>query len=121
MQIGEDGTMSLEVRISRYKPIKCIYCGEISNYKHITHYCDCDSEWIPFFEFVGYFKTDKDNNIVKLNMYGDDMYLSKEQTVNLIRFLKKWYKFDSDISFNIMHMVEDAMFDDDIIAISAIW
>ena len=54
-------------------------------------------------------------------MYGDDMYLSKEQKVNLIRFLKKWYKFDSDISINIMHMVEDTMFDDDIIAISAIW
>ena len=54
-------------------------------------------------------------------MYGDDMYLSKEQTVNLIKFLKKWYKFDSDISINIMHMVEDTMFDDDVIAISAIW
>ena len=113
--------MSLEVRISRYKPTKCIHCGEVSNYKYITHYCDCDSEWIPFFEFVGYFKTDKDDNIVKLNMYGDDMYLSKEQTVNLVRFLKKWYKFDSDISINIMHMVEDTMFDDDVIAISAIW
>ena len=36
--------MSLEVRISRYKPIKCIHCGEVSNYKYITHYCDCDSE-----------------------------------------------------------------------------
>ena len=113
--------MSLEVRISRYKPTKCIHCGEVSNYKHITHYCDCDSEWIPFFEFVGYFKTDEDDNIVKLNMYGDDMYLNKEQTVNLVRFLKKWYKFDSDISINIMHMVEDTMFDDDVIAISAIW
>ena len=54
-------------------------------------------------------------------MYGDDMYLSKYQSFNLIRFLKKWYKFDIDISINIMHMVEDAMFDDDVIAISAIW
>ena len=121
MQIGENRNMSLEVRISRYKPIKCIHCGEVSNYKHITHYCDCDNEWVQFFEFVGYFKTDEDDNIVKLNMYGDDMHLSKEQTVNLVRSLKKWYKFDSDISINIMHMVEDAMFDDDIIAISAIW
>ena len=48
-------------------------------------------------------------------------HLSKEQTVSLVRFLKKWYKFDSDISINIMHMVEDTMFDDDVIAISAIW
>ena len=54
-------------------------------------------------------------------MYGDDMYLSKDQTVNLVRFLKKWYKFDSGISINRMHVIEDAMFDDDVIAISAIW
>lgn len=72
-----------------------------------------------FFESVGYFKTDDDDNIIKLDMYGDRMYLTKEQTVELVRFLKKWYKFDSDISINIMHMVEDALFDGDVITISA--
>lgn len=41
--------MALEVEIDRYKPVKCIHCGEVSDYKYITHYCDCDSEWIPFF------------------------------------------------------------------------
>lgn len=113
--------MALEVEIGRYKPIKCAHCGETSNYKHITHYCDCDSEWIPFFESVGYFKTDVDGDIVKLNMYGDRMYLTKEQVIELIKFLKKWYKFDSDKSINIMHMAEDAMFDEDVVTISAIW
>ena len=113
--------MALEIRISRYKAIKCRHCGEVSDYKYITHYCDCDSEWIPFFESVGYFRTDDDGNIMKLNMYGDDMYLTKDQTINLIKFLKKWYKYDSNVSVNIMHMAEDALFDEDVIAINAIW
>lgn len=114
--------MALEIRISRYKPIKCIHCGEVSDYKYIVHYCDCDSEWIPFFESVGYFKTDdEDGNIIKLNMYGDDMYLTKDQTINLIKFLKKWYKYKSDVSIHIMQMAEDALFDEDVIAINAIW
>ena len=120
MQIGE-GIMALEVEIGRYKPVKCIHCGEVSDYKHVTHRCDCDNEWIPFFESVGYFKTDEDDNIIKLDMYGDRMYLTKEQTIELVKFLKKWYKFNSDISINIMHMVEDAMFDGDVITISATW
>ena len=113
--------MALEVEIGRYKPVKCIHCEEVSDYKHITHYYDCDSEWIPFFESVGYFKTDDDDNIIKLDMYGDRMYLAKEQTIELVKFLKKWYKFDSDISINIMHMVEDALFDGDAITIDATW
>lgn len=114
--------MALEIRISRYKAIKCRHCGEVSDYKYITHYCDCDSEWIPFFESVGYFKTDdEDGNIIKLNTYGDDMYLTKDQTVNLVKFLKKWYKYNSDVSINIMQMAEDALFNEDVIAINAIW
>ena len=113
--------MALEIRISRYKPIKCVHCGEISDYKYIIHRCDCDSEWIPFFKDVGYFKIDEDGNIIKLNMYGDDMYLTKDQTINLVKFLKKWYKCDTDVSIKMMHMVEDALFDGDVIAIRAIW
>lgn len=113
--------MALEIRISRYKAIKCIHCGEVSDYRYITHYCDCDSEWIPFFKSVGYFKTDEDGNIMKLNMYGDDMYLTKDQTINLVKFLKKWYKYNSDVSIHIMQMAEDALFDEDVIAINAIW
>ena len=113
--------MALEIRISRYKAIKCRHCGEVSDYKYITHYCDCDSEWISFFESVGYFRTDDDGNIMKLNMYGDDMYLTKDQKINLVKFLKKWYKYNSDVSIHIMHMVEDALFDEDVIAINAIW
>ena len=111
--------MSLEVRISRYKPTKCIHCGEISNYKHITHYCDCDSEWIPFFEFVGYFKTDEDNNIVKLNMYGDDMYLSKEQISELIKFIDR--NLELYMARDIYRMVETARVHDDKIIINADW
>ena len=49
------------------------------------------------------------------------MYLTKEQTIELVKFLKKWYKFNSDISINIMHMVEDALFDGDAITIDATW
>ena len=74
-----------------------------------------------FFESVEYFKTDDDDNIIKLDMYGDRMYLTKEQTIELVKFLKRWYKFDSDISINIMHMVEDALFDGDVITIDATW
>lgn len=111
--------MSVDVRVSAERPIKCPHCGEIVHYITIIDETSGGDIWLKFLENIGYYAP-YDEALGDRNWphYAETMILTDDQVKKLLKFLKNDKVPNND---SVWSVVNHALKNNDKVGVFAIW